>query len=73
MKTNYLPTDIKSKALRETYYKVQKIISDRYENALKFTCNKNDKRALKEQFNKELRDTINYYVELSTTDRKMSR
>lgn len=62
---NYLPSDIKSQALRSAYYAVQKIISDRYERALKSSSNKSDKRAIVENFNREIRETINYYVGLS--------
>lgn len=62
--TTYLPSDIKSKSLRNTYYTVQKIIADRYEKALKSTNDKSVKRELTKQFNDEIRDTIRYYVEL---------
>lgn len=63
MKKN-LPSDIKSKALRDTYYMVQNIISERYEAALSKTTNKDIRKALKEKFNKDIQDTINYYVNL---------
>ena len=59
-----LPTNIKSKALRKTYYMVQNIISDRYEAALNKTTDKETRRQLKEQFNKDIRDTIDYYVNM---------
>lgn len=63
MKKN-LPTDIKSKALRETYYTVQNILARRYEDALSKTTNKEVRRALKDKFNKDLQDTIDYYVNM---------
>ena len=63
MKKN-LPTNIKSKASRKTYYMVQNIISDRYEAALSKTTDKETHRRLKEQFNKDIQDTIDYYVNM---------
>ena len=63
MKKN-LPSDIRSKALRDTYYTIQNIISDRYEDALKTTTDQETRRTLKEKFNKDLQDTIDYYVNL---------
>ena len=61
-----LPSDIKSKALRDTYYKVQSIIAKRYESALQTTADKETRRRLTEQFNQDIRDTINYYVNLGS-------
>ena len=61
MKKN-LPSDIKSKALRETYYMVQKVIADRYDCALSKTTNPEMRQKLKEQFQNTLQDTINYYT-----------
>ena len=61
---NYLPSDIKSPALRKIYYDVQKTLEDRYEKALKVTHDKNTRRKLTEQFNAEIKDAINYYVNL---------
>ena len=61
---NYLPSDIKSSALREIYYSVQKSLEERYDKALKVTHDKNTRRKLKEQFNAEIKDAINYYVNL---------
>ena len=63
MKKN-LPSDIKSKALRSTYYTVQNILAERYEAALNTTTDKETRRQLKEQFNKDIRDTIDYYVNM---------
>ena len=60
-----LPSNIKSKSLRDTYYMVQNIIAERYERALNATTDKETRRRLTEQFNKDIRDTINYYVNLS--------
>lgn len=60
----YLPSDIKSPALRRAYYTVQKIIADRYEKALKATRDKTIARDLTARFNREIRDTINYYVNM---------
>ena len=60
-----LPSDIKSKALRDTYYKVQNIIAERYESALRATADKDTRKRLTEQFNQDIRDTIAYYVNLS--------
>lgn len=62
--TNYLPSDIKSTALRSIYYKVQKIISTRYEKDLSRAKDRDTKRAIVENFKREIRDTINYYVQL---------
>lgn len=59
-----LPSDIKSKTLRETYYTVQNIIAGRYEDALSKTTNKEVRMALKEKFHKDLQDTIDYYVNM---------
>lgn len=59
-----LPTDIKSSALRDAYYQVQKIMSDRYEANLRAITDRDARRKLKEQFNKELKATINYYVNM---------
>ena len=64
MKKN-LPSDIKSKSLRDTYYTVQNIIAERYEKALSATADKETSRRLTEQFNQDIRDTITYYVNLS--------
>lgn len=63
MKKN-LPSDIKSKALRDTYYMVQNIIAERYEADLNKTTDKETRRQLKEKFNKDIRDTIDYYVNM---------
>ena len=60
-----LPSEIKLKALRDTYYTVQSIIAKRYERALKATTDKEARRRLTEQFNRDIKDTINYYVNLS--------
>lgn len=62
---NYLPTDIHSNALRATYYNVQKILSDRYEKLLKMAPDKHTRQIIVENFNREIRETINYYVGLS--------
>jgi predicted DNA-binding protein YlxM (UPF0122 family) len=59
-----LPTDIKSKALRDTYYTVQNLLAERYEAALKTTTNKEIRRQLKEKFNKDIQDTIDYYCNM---------
>ena len=61
-----LPSDIKSKSLRDTYYMVQNIIAERYERALNATTDKETRRRLTEQFNRTIRDTIAYYVNLSS-------
>lgn len=63
MKKN-LPTDIKSKALRDTYYTVQNILAKRYDADLSKTTNPNIRKALKEQFQREIRDAIDYYVNM---------
>lgn len=55
-----LPSDIKSKALRDTYYTVQNIIAERYEAALSKTTDKETRKALKEKFNKD----IQYYCNM---------
>ena len=60
-----LPSEIKSKALRATYYTVQNIIAKRYESALEATADKETRRRLTEQFHRDIRDTINYYANLS--------
>ena len=60
-----LPSDIKSKALRDTYYKVQSILAERYEKALSASTDKDTRKCLTEQFNRDIRDTIEYYVNLS--------
>ena len=60
----HLPSDIKSKALRKIYYMVQNIISDRYEAALSKTTDKETRRQLKEQFNKDIQETIDYYCRM---------
>lgn len=59
-----LPSDITSKSLRDTYYTVQKIISDKYERDLKQAKDNTTARKLTERFNKDIRETINYYVNL---------
>lgn len=59
-----LPSNIKSKALRETYYTVQNILARRYEAVLSKTTNPNIRKALKEQFHKDIQDTIDYYVNM---------
>lgn len=59
-----LPSNIKSKTLRDAYYTVQNIISDRYEVALKTATDKETRRQLKEKFNKDIQDTIDYYVNM---------
>lgn len=59
-----LPSNIKSKSLRDTYYTVQNIIADRYEAALKTATDKETRRQLKEKFNKDIQDTIDYYVNM---------
>lgn len=61
---NYLPSDITSKALRSTYYKVQNILADRYERDLKNTDDKETRRKIKNRFNEDLSKTIKYYVEM---------
>ena len=61
-----LPSDIKSKSLRDTYYKVQNIIAERYERALRATADKETRKRLTEQFNQDIRDTIDYYVKLES-------
>lgn len=62
--TNYLPSDITSKTIRNVYYKVQKIVSDKYEKDLKQAKDKATARKLTERFNKDIREIINYYVNL---------
>ena len=64
MKKN-LPSDIKSKSLRDTYYMVQEIISKRYEATIKNISDKEIRRQLKDKFNKDIQDTIDYYVSLN--------
>lgn len=59
-----LPSDIKSKSLRDTYYMVQGIIAERYERALGAAADRETRKRLKEQFNQDIRDTINYYVNM---------
>ena len=61
-----LPSDIKSKSLRDTYYTVQNIIAKRYESALRATADKDTRKRLTEQFNQNIRDTIAYYVKLES-------
>ena len=61
---NYLPSDIKSPALREMYYSVQKSLEDRYEKALKAAPDKNARRKLTRQFNAKIKEIISYYVNL---------
>lgn len=61
---NYLPSDITSKALRSTYYKVQNILADRYERDLKNTDDKETRRKIKNRFSEDLSKTIKYYVEM---------
>ena len=61
-----LPSEIKSKSLRRTYYAVQGIIAERYERALRATADKETRRRLTEQFNQDIRDTIAYYVNLGS-------
>ena len=63
-----LPTDIKYKALRDTYYTVQSIIAKRYESALSATTDRETRKRLTEQFNRDIRNTINYYVNLASGD-----
>lgn len=63
MKKN-LPSDIKTTALRDTYYMVQNIIADRYETDLSKTTDKETRRRLKDKFNKDIQDTIDYYVNM---------
>ena len=60
-----LPSDIKSKSLRDTYYTVQSIIAERYEHALNATTDKETRKRLTEQFNRDIKNTIVYYVNLS--------
>ena len=61
-----LPSDIKSKSLRDTYYMVQNIIAKRYESALNATSDKETRKRLTEQFNQNIKDTIAYYVNLGS-------
>ena len=61
-----LPSDIKSKSLRDTYYMVQNIIAKRYERALNATADKEARKRLTEQFNCNIKDTIAYYVKLES-------
>ena len=63
-----LPSEIKSKSLRRTYYKVQGIIAERYERALEATADRETRRRLTEQFHQNIRDTISYYVNLGSGD-----
>ena len=60
-----LPSNIKSKSLRDTYYMVQNIIAERYESALSTTTDKETRKRLTEQFNQDIKNTIAYYVNLS--------
>lgn len=60
-----LPSNIKSQALKDTYYKVQQIIADRYEIALSKAKDSTTCRLLKEQFHRDIRAAIDYYVNLS--------
>ena len=63
-----LPSEIRSKSLRRTYYTVQGIIAERYERALRATADKETRRRLTEQFHQDIRDTISYYVNLCESD-----
>ena len=66
MKLN-LPSAIKSKALRKTYYTVQNILAERYDAALEKATDKETRRQLKDKFYKDIRDTIGYYVNMEDT------
>lgn len=63
--TTYLPSDITSKALRDTYYKVQQLLTEKYDRDLVAAKDKDTRRTIVENFNTTLRNTINYYVGLS--------
>lgn len=63
---HYLPSDIQSKALRDTYYTVQKIISLRYEAMLSKAPTKRARQTVVEHFKREIRNAIEYYVNLSS-------
>ena len=65
---NYLPSDIKSAALRDAYYQAQKILSSRYDRDIKNAHSADERRTIAENFRAQLRETINYYVGLCNHD-----
>ena len=65
---NYLPSDIKSVALRDAYYQVQKILSSCYDRDIKNAHCVDERRNIAENFKAQLRETINYYVGLCSHD-----